>query len=916
MESEVWHRFREAFVAGQWDTAEVALADLGIKYDDDLRSIKFLIRRQKYLELLEAAEVEKAMSVLRNELMPLGATQPTVKPPTPILEASGRSKSAVHASPALELNKLASCIIFARSGSVGHDTMRQHVQWFGTGLDSRKHELNKMASLMPSSLSIVPEGRLTTLVHQALAEQERRCFDRELGEAYRDAKESAMQRSEALLASTKPPPSSQPLHRHHSSVRHGGPINLFEDHHCIRNWRTWALEASAKDSQGELHVIAFSPCGAKIASGGANGVIYVHAIVHEANSASNPASNSDMTSGAHSGVVGDSSSPQPPSSEHRLVLEHTLLLPPEIPVHASKTCIVSLDWANLESDSTSFSDDAAHMSVDEVNGSHIDSDGTASAKNPRYWLLVCYQGGAAIFDVSRSKCIAWVSPHTPKAANHAHKLSAGSIVILEEGAPKNGSTTTTTSATQNPEREGITPGSADNLTAAHWIPPQSSTTQALFTRQSTSAAKGPKYFAFGGLDGKLRLVSVDKALRYYTHVIRPGPQHPHARNGFTNGFTSQHGHDSHANGHSHGAEEAPSLAEEDVPMQLHALDHDEENPPLRTIDESSDLKSSMDVDETDGKQGASEAAAKDIPSTSSNGFHPTSATQDTHSLSPILKIWRFPPINDFVVTRRGLAVTIDQAKHICFTDVQSWLSQHNVKHHSAHQNGRDHRAAEGGVGRGSGHSSRLSTAPIAHSKQPPSLAPSHGAPPPSTPIKAQLNLTSCSLSPDHQFLLVTTMSIGAPFKGLHHQQSILIYNLNNFSLHETIHGQKQARFVVRAALGGSAAAQRSARPSTWMSSDSSDSTDATDSSMEGVPSWLLASGSEDSLIHLWELPSSFASQRSPPHVDPTNKLAPMTLPSSHSSVVNDVAWHPTNPCMLASVSDDHSLRLWLYKWSH
>jgi WD40 repeat protein len=231
--------------------------------------------------------------------------------------------------------------------------------------------------------------------------------------------------------------------------------------------------------------------------------------------------------------------------------------------------------------------------------------------------------------------------------------------------------------------------------------------------------------------------------------------------------------------------------------------------------------------------------------------------------------------------------------------------------------------------------------------------------PPSLFLEHSLHLTSCSLSPDHTFLTVTTMASGAPFKALHHKQSIDIYDLRTMSLHATAQGLPQSSFVIRASLlhgfpgaRSSGATGASGASGGFMLQSPSSLPDPPTS----APFMLLASGSEDSLVHLWDLSQGpnngpFASSSSskeqpgqaggPPsshsrpsvHSVPTSRRRiapripsassagangaipttgpqPFRLPSSHSSVVNDVDWHPKIPLLLASASDDHSVRLW------
>lgn len=74
LESELITTFRNSILQGQWQTAEILLKDLPfvVSTQPILPKVQFLIRQQKYLELLEKSETMQALHVLRTEITPLG----------------------------------------------------------------------------------------------------------------------------------------------------------------------------------------------------------------------------------------------------------------------------------------------------------------------------------------------------------------------------------------------------------------------------------------------------------------------------------------------------------------------------------------------------------------------------------------------------------------------------------------------------------------------------------------------------------------------------------------------------------------------------------------------------------------------------------------------------------------------------
>lgn len=120
-------------------------------------------------------------------------------------------------------------------------------------------------------------------------------------------------------------------------------------------------------------------------------------------------------------------------------------------------------------------------------------------------------------------------------------------------------------------------------------------------------------------------------------------------------------------------------------------------------------------------------------------------------------------------------------------------------------------------------------------------------------IEEASTITSFSLSEDGDFLLVNLVS-----------EEIHLWNIRNDPVRvNRYNGHKRNRFVIRSCFGGSEQA-------------------------------FIASGSEDSQVYIWHRATG----------DLIETLA------GHSGTVNCVSWNPTNPHMLASASDDHTVRIW------
>ncbi|ORX79866.1 WD40 repeat-like protein [Basidiobolus meristosporus CBS 931.73] len=147
-------RFRQAIMEGNWQLVEDLVPFLELNQMSDTKEIQFLVKRQKFLELLISREMLKALKVLRYELNPL---------------SHGTEK----------LHQLSSLLMCADEVDV---KKRSHIH--GTAQDSREQLWVQLQSYISSS-AMIPRNRLKSLFNQAIAYQHSTCH-------YHDASNSSV----------------------------------------------------------------------------------------------------------------------------------------------------------------------------------------------------------------------------------------------------------------------------------------------------------------------------------------------------------------------------------------------------------------------------------------------------------------------------------------------------------------------------------------------------------------------------------------------------------------------------------------------------------------------------------------------------------------------------------------------------
>ncbi|KAF8334203.1 WD40 repeat-like protein [Cantharellus anzutake] len=145
LESSLVSGFRYSILGGRWDEAEEALEDLGVQDEDEVKSAKFMIRQQKYLESLEARQTDVALRILRNELAPLR----------------------------YNLDRLHLLSSFMMCSS--NEDLRSRAKWSGSLGGSRAELLGKLQRTVPPSV-MIPPRRLEALLNQAQDTQRRSCL--------------------------------------------------------------------------------------------------------------------------------------------------------------------------------------------------------------------------------------------------------------------------------------------------------------------------------------------------------------------------------------------------------------------------------------------------------------------------------------------------------------------------------------------------------------------------------------------------------------------------------------------------------------------------------------------------------------------------------------------------------------------
>ncbi|KAJ3546560.1 hypothetical protein NM208_g1933 [Fusarium decemcellulare] len=156
LESPTVAGFRSAVLSGSWPVAEQLLAGASFEADGqgnglvlapgaDRSAMRFWLRQQKFLELLEQKDTSRALMVLRGELTPLS-----------------HDTAKLH---------FLSSLLMCRSV----DDLRAKAEWDGAGGHSRKRLLSELSKCISPSV-MLPENRLAVLLEQVKQSQIDTCL--------------------------------------------------------------------------------------------------------------------------------------------------------------------------------------------------------------------------------------------------------------------------------------------------------------------------------------------------------------------------------------------------------------------------------------------------------------------------------------------------------------------------------------------------------------------------------------------------------------------------------------------------------------------------------------------------------------------------------------------------------------------
>mmetsp|Transcript_21858 Transcript_21858/g.85617 ORF Transcript_21858/g.85617 Transcript_21858/m.85617 type:complete len:615 (-) Transcript_21858:2229-4073(-) len=235
-------RFRAAVLAGEWELVDRLLGAENVLCFPSAecaawRKVDFLVARQRYLELLEAGAAPAALAVLRSRLMPVSAEISAHSAAAAAGAVAREEALAEHVRPHSEpldygraLRQLSSW--FSCSSPAA---LRKEAKWAGVDGGTREELLYQIHDYVPAGV-MMPEHRLSTLLRQAVLQQERNC----------------------------------PLHNAVTKT-----IGLLEDHCCTASKLPKEPRAILKEHGDEVWVIEFSHCGTRLASASTDGYIII-----------------------------------------------------------------------------------------------------------------------------------------------------------------------------------------------------------------------------------------------------------------------------------------------------------------------------------------------------------------------------------------------------------------------------------------------------------------------------------------------------------------------------------------------------------------------------------------------------------------------------------------------------------------